>query len=152
MRQILYCLLLALPISSFAADELASCNGKLTGYSYYPAVRPGSSSSGAFEQDGIRNSMVTVRRTGDKIDVLYTDSTKTIKSVEQEGGKVIPLRSGQHDFTLLVEYPGESTDIYTFSDEGTKKTITLATSRSGDIVANPKSSLLVGECQLINIP
>lgn len=151
MRYILYTFLIVVTTAN-AADKLAVCNTKLSGYAYYPSIKPNSNTS-AIEADGIKNFSVTVMRTADgKYDVLYIDRTNSIKSATQKGGKVYLIRKGKRDFTILVDYPGERMDIYTFSKENNRDTVSLLINSSGDLVMFPKNSLLVGECQLTNIP
>lgn len=143
--------LLFITSSVFAAGEIAVCNSPLTGYSYHPF--DSASKPSTFTPDKVTNSKITVRITGtSSIDVLYTDSSQSIKSATQEGAKVVLLQVGSRDFTLGVFYPGSLTTIYIFSKKGDENTVAMHLARAGDEVKYPKSTLLVGSCELIVIP
>ena len=105
-----------------------------------------------WHDDKISKGVFTLTRVGkDVFDVLYLDTRGKPISSTQDGGVVRLLRRGSDSITVLVYYPTSATEIYSFfKEKDGRNRFTLLQSRTGDEVAFPKSSLLVGECDEIS--
>ncbi len=133
------------------ATELATCSS-LKGHSYYPnvALNP---EKGGWTPDGITGGVTTLKQLADnEFDILYIDVTKSIRSSKQEGALIRLLRKGASDMTFLVFYPGNSVEIYTFTQERSgKKTLTVLTNKGGDLAMLHRSSLMAADCDSLSL-
>lgn len=106
---------------------------------------------GGWDDDKISNGVVTLRQFSDgSFDVLYVDAFKKPMSVIQDGAKVYLLRRGPSEISLLVNYDGPATEIYSFFNEGDGRSkFTMYSNRIGPGAMSAKSSLMVGTCDFI---
>lgn len=154
MREVIQMILLSgllLSNSSFAVDIAQCSNPK--GKSYYPYLGMMDKKDAGWTDDGITGGITTLTKTSDgQYDILFVDAFKTIVSTIGDGGKVMVLSRGQRDVSFLVIYPRKTAEIYTFLvDKAGKSEFTVVTSRGGDEVMFPKTSLFRGDCQFVNI-
>lgn len=149
MRTGLFGLLLCVASYSHGV-ELATCRAPV-GKSYYHYSGLSEKKAAGWSDDKISNAVFTLTQgTDGSFDVLFVDGRGKPVSSAQDGAIVRLLRRGESSISLLVFYPSNSTEIYTFfleKDGATK--FTMMQSRSGDGVPFPKNSLLVGLCDQI---
>lgn len=130
--------------------ELATCKS-LSGRAYYHRAGLISKTESGWTDDKIGNGVFTLSQSDDgTLDVLYVDIRGKPISSTQDGALVRPIRRGTASISVLVFYPSNSTEIYTFFAEkdGSQK-VSLLQSKSGDAAMVPKSALLVGSCEPI---
>lgn len=149
MKTALFGLLFCVSIYSHGA-ELATCRAP-AGKSYYHYSGLSDKKAAGWADDKISNAVFTLTQGADgAFDVLFVDGRGRPVSSAQDGALVRLLRRGESSVSLLVFYPSNSTEIYTFflEKDGVSK-FTMMQSRSGDAVPLPKNSLLVGLCDSI---
>ena len=146
-------LLLVLPISTVIAQPqvIASCSNP-KGKSYYPELGLVKKNTSGWSDDAITGGVTNVKKIGkDKYDVVFLDVTKQIVSSLEDGGNVFLLNKGTNVFSLLVVYPGQTAEIFTFlKNNSNKLEFIQVTSRAGDGVLIAKTSMLRGECEFID--
>lgn len=132
------------------AEDLAVC-GSVSGKAYYAEKGVVSKENRGWNDDAISGGKTTLVKLGeDQYDILFLDSTGSIKSVVQQSGTVLKLRQGVSDFTFLVYYPGDTIEIYTFLvDNAGIQQVILMQSKGGDSTYFHKSAVFVGECNFI---
>ena len=84
------------------------------------------------------------------LDVRFVDASKSIKSVRAQGGNVTTLNKGEKEATILVAYPAETIETYTFytDNEGQNKFI-MTQVKSGPNALITQSSIFTGACQFV---
>lgn len=148
-RATLLTLLLCIAGHAYSA-ELATCRSPV-GKSYFHYSGLTDKKGSGWTDDKIGNAVFTLTQADDgTFDVLYVDVRGNPISSSQDGAIVRPLRKGASSISVLVFYPSNSTEIYTFFTEkdGSHK-VALLQSRNGDGAIVPKSTLLVGPCEPI---
>lgn len=135
----------------FALDVAQCSNQK--GKTYYPFVGMMDMKHSGWTDDGITGGMTTLSLVADnQYDILFVDATKSITSSIQDGGKVFMLSRGARDVSLIVIYEGKAAEIYTFLvDKSGKAEFTQVTSRGGDKVMFPRTSIFRGDCKFVNL-
>ena len=130
--------------------DIATCrNPSGTAYRHFSGNSDKKDSG--WSDDKISNGVVSLTKdaTG-KFDILYIDFRKKPISVIQDGAKVIPLRSGPTEISLLVQYDGATTELYSFfREKDGKSKYTVLTSRIGPAAISAKSGVMVGDCDPI---
>jgi hypothetical protein len=132
--------------------ELTTCRAP-AGKSYFHYSGLLDKKSAGWADDKMSNGVFTLTQTENgAFDVVYVDVRGKPISSSQDGALVRLLRKGSNSLSVLVFYPSSSTEIYTFFTEkdGAHK-FTLLQSRNGDAAAVPKSTLLVGSCEPIQL-
>lgn len=132
------------------AQEIASCRDP-EGPTYFHFAGAEQKSAAGWTTDRIRGGRVSLVKAGDQLDILYSDIRAKPISSNADGGKVVLLGYGQDAVTVLVHYQ-TSTEIYTFFNEkdGTTK-YTMLQTKTGASVPFPKSALLLGACDPLNL-
>lgn len=135
-------------VNAYSANQIATCSSP-KGYTYYPAYGLVPPNKSGWQDDAITNGKVFLSENGGKYDISYTDSSSrgTTSSI-QDGATTLILRKTNSDVQVLVSYPNDTTEIYTFwrTTDGRYQYSQLQ-NKSGSI---PKSSVLVGSCSFIN--
>ena len=130
--------------------DIATCrNPSGTAYRHFSGSNDKNDSG--WSDDKITNGVVSLTKdaTG-KFDILYIDFRKKPISVIQDGAKVIPLRSGPTEISLLVHYDGSATELYSFfREKDGKNKYSVLTSRLGPAAISAKSGVMVGDCDPI---
>ena len=132
------------------AEEITTCREPSgTAYFHYGGLVDKKGSG--WQPDKIGGGAVTLIQNDDlSFDILYLDGRKKPISSVQDGGLVRLLRSGADTLTLLVHYPGATTEIYSFfKEKDGQGRFTMMQSRTGDRAVIPKSSVLLGVCEAI---
>ncbi|RYE73555.1 MAG: hypothetical protein EOO81_00030 [Oxalobacteraceae bacterium] len=129
------------------AQEMATCK-EPQGYAFYPYKGLNKKETAGWEKDGISGGIFSLKRlNADEWDILFIDTTKSIRSSKHEGGIIKLLRAAEKEMTFLVYYPGSTLEIFTFLQEKDgKNSFHVITSKGGDTAFLPKSSILVGTC------
>jgi hypothetical protein len=138
--------MLFLPIN-VNAQEIATCKN-LEGYSYYHFSGVVPKNKSGWNDDKITGGVTTLTKNANgEYDILILDASKTIKSLTQEGGKVILIRKGVKDASFIHLYPGMVAEVYTFwtTTDGKNK-LDMLRSKGGNGVLVHLSSLMIGEC------
>ena len=112
---------------------------------------PQDKATAAWSDEKIGGGVVTlVQGTDGAFDMLYVDVRKRPISTAQDGAKIIKLRSGPNELSLLAHYSGSTSEIYSFfREKDGKNRYTVMTSRIGPETFAPKSSVMVGDCEPI---
>jgi hypothetical protein len=129
------------------AQEMATCK-EPQGYAYYPYKGLNKKETAGWDKDGITGGVFSLKRlNAEEWDILFIDTTKSIRSSKQEGAVIKLLRAGEKDMTFLVYYPGMTLEIYTFLQEKDgKNSVHILVSKGGDAAPISKSSVMVGTC------
>lgn len=130
--------------------NIATCrNPSGTAYRHFSGLNDKKDSGWSDEK--ISNGLISLTKdaTG-KFDLLYVDVRKTPISMIQDGAKVILLRTGPAEISLLVHYDGATSEIYSFfREKDGKNKYTVLTSRIGPAAIAAKSSVMIGDCDPI---
>jgi len=133
------------------AVEIASCSNP-KGTVYFPELGVVTKKDSGWKSDKISGGITKLSKIGkDDFDILYFDSTNRITSSKESGATILPLSKGKNNISILVIYPGAVAEVYSFikNNSGTLE-YTHVANKGGDAVLIPKSSLMRGECQVIN--
>jgi hypothetical protein len=130
--------------------DLTTCRNP-SGKAFRHFTGPQDKSGAGWSDEQIRNGVLTLVQGQDgKFDMLFIDVRKKPISMTQDGGRVIFLRSGPEELSLLVHYDGSATEIYSFfKEKDGKHRYTVLASRTGPQAFAPKSAIMVGDCDPI---
>lgn len=133
------------------AQEIANCKNP-SGYAYYHQAGIVSQKSSGWQESKITGGIFTLKRLpNNEYDILIVDARKSIISLTQDGGKIIPLRKGERDATFVHIHPGMVIEIYTFwTGADGKNRFDMLQSKGGDGMPIHLSSLMTGDCGTIN--
>lgn len=103
-----------------------------------------------WQDNGIKNGVFEVVISNGNLDVRYVDAAKRIMSSVTDGGQVTILNRGKNEISVLVHYPKNGIEVYSFyvDKEGKNKFI-LTQARGGESVPITQSSIFVGSCDFI---
>ncbi len=137
--------------NAFAVD-VAQCSSP-SGKAYYPYLGVVDQKSSGWTDDKISNGITTLQKTGEnEYDILFVDVTKRIVSSRQDGGNVVLLSRGAGSVSVLIVYPGQSAEVYTFLvDKAGKAEYLHVQSRAGDAVMISKVAVMRAECQFVRL-
>jgi hypothetical protein len=143
-------LILSLSQLGFAGEDIIAHGKSPQGKSYFPYSGPVTKKAAGWQDDGITNGVFEVAVSDGNLDVRYVDAAKRIKSSRADGGQVTVLNKGENEVSVLVYYPRNAIEVYTFyiDNEGKKKFI-LTQVRGGKNVLISKSAILTGSCSFI---
>lgn len=146
---ILLVVLMTSVISSYAV-EIATCQNPI-GKAFYHFAGLTDKAGAGWAEDKITNGNSTLIQLDDgSFDILYLDGRKKPISSLQNGGLVRLLRRGSTNLTLIVFYPNATTEIYSFfREKDGRNRFTQMQNKTGDDAAFPKSSVMVGDCEII---
>ena len=153
MRYFLFVLLFVFSTQSFAEDLLiANCSNPIgQAYFHHYGIVPEDGSG--WDKDGFEsvNATFSLKKLGEnKYDILFIDATKSIKSSTQEGAKIFPVIITNTSITMVIIYPQEIVETYSFwTNAKGKNKFAISQSKTGDILLR-KNSLMVGDCSYIN--
>ena len=144
MKKLLVLMLLTLPFNIFAETIIACKSPK--GYSYHlpgPFVKEEMS---GWTKDGVSKGKWSVIKNNDEIDILFIDATDEIISARADGGTVVPIGISENQtmFSILVNYPNNVVEIFTFDMKNKK--FFLSGHKYGERSRIKKSYSMVGEC------
>ena len=125
MTRLLLTLLVAFVPSTALAETVMTC-GESTGHAFFhtgPLVPP---EKAGFKEDAITEGKTSlVRKQDGKYGILFVDATGSIKSVEDQGGVIVPFAKASGGLiSLLLLYPDQLTEIYAFNPQ-TRKLVLL---------------------------
>ena len=102
-------------------------------------------------KDKITGGITTLKKISkDNFDILYVDARKNIYSSVDSGAKVLLLRQSEFELAVLVYYPNDTIEIYTFYKTNDNKfEYTHLQTKGGDIDIS-KSMVMVGSCDKID--
>ena len=152
MHYNLIAILVAVASSTVAAQstDIATCRDP-SGKAFRHFSGPQEKATAGWSDERIGGGVVTLAQGKDgDFDMLYVDVRKKPISMSQDGAKIIKLRSGPTELSLLAHYPGSTSEIYSFfREKDGKSRYTVLTSRVGPETFAPKSSVMVGDCEPI---
>jgi hypothetical protein len=134
-----------------SADEYIIAHGESPqGKSYFAYTGLVSENGSGWLDNGISNGVFEVAVSNGDLDIRYVDAAKRIKSSLADGGKVTVLNRGENEISVLVHYPKNGIEVYSFyvDKEGKNKFI-LTQVRAGENVPIAQSSIFVGSCDFI---
>lgn len=143
-------LILSLSQLAFAGEEIIAHGENPQGKCYFPYSGLVTKKAAGWQDDSITNGVFEVAVSDGKLDVRYIDAAKRVMSSRADGGQVTVLNKGENEVSVLVYYPKNAIEVYTFyiDKEGKKKFI-LTQSRGGENVLITKSAILTGSCDFI---
>jgi len=116
MTRLLLTLLIAfVPLVVFP-KTIMTC-GESKGHAFYHAGPLVPSEKAGFKEDAISGGKTSLLQKQDgEYGILFVDVTGSIKSVEDQGGTIIPFRTASDGLvSLLLLYPDQLTEIYAFN-------------------------------------
>ena len=134
------------------SQTIANCKD-LSGYSYFNYKGIIKKNESGFDRDKISGGITTFEKVGpDKYDILILDARKSLYSLTQDGGKIILMRKSKDEVAFLHYHDKtELIEIYSIWTDADKKVqFTLLQNRSSGAFL-PKSSLLVGVCDFLDL-
>ena len=131
------------------AQEVANCHSP-KGKAYFAHLGIVPQDKAGWQDDAVTGGAYTLTRQGKELDLLYVDSTKRVASTKAQGGTVQLLRIGERNFSVLVYYPNDTIEIYSFIKENSGKlTLHIMQSKGGNALVQ-KSSVMIGRCEFID--
>ena len=124
-RLLLTLLLIAFAPSAVLAETVMTC-GESKGHAFFHTGPLVPREKAGFAEDGISGGKTSlVRKQDGKYGIYFVDVSGSIKSVEDQGGVIIPFRTASDGLiSLLLLYPDQLTEIYAFNPK-TKKLVLL---------------------------
>ena len=150
MKKLFFCLIYFCTTLLFA-QTITNCRNP-AGYAYYNHSGVTSLKESGFQDDKISGGITSFVKLPDgKYDINIVDIRKQIISFTQDGGRVVLLRSGKNDATFLHFHPGMVIELYSFwLERDGKAKFSMIQSKGGDNMPIHKSSVLVGDCDIID--
>jgi hypothetical protein len=136
-------------VNASYAETIANC-GNLEGHAYYQQQGSITEKNSGWKPDKISDGNIALQKLKEGYDIVYVDSTNNMSSTLQDDkAKITLLNRTDEELTFLVHLPSGGSDIYRFfkQSDGSNK-IALISART----QLPKSSLMIGNCDYINIP
>lgn len=124
-----------------SARTLITC-GASQGYSYYFAGKLIPKDKSGWVKDGFSKGKIALTLSGKTVDILFSDATG-MKSASSNGAKVVTLDTSKSSVTVLVLYPKETAEIYTFNL--VKKFVLWSQQKYGNSIQ--KGAMFVASCQ-----
>jgi hypothetical protein len=84
-------------------------------------------------------------------DILYVDSTLNISSARADGATVDPIRFGDDEITVTVNYPGQTFEIYSFTRVGGGVLRLTYLQSRGAAAGFNNGTLMIATCSRIDI-
>jgi hypothetical protein len=130
----------------------ATC-GPLEGWSFYHYSGVMKKERAGWQKDSIKKGKFSFKFLGDqKFDILIEDATGKLFSLSQDGGTVIPIRFKKDNIALVHGSVRGVVEIYNvFRESGGTVKMSLMQNK-GEGVLIQKSSLLIGNCDYLEIP
>jgi hypothetical protein len=135
---------------AFAEEEIIAHGENPKGKSYFPYLGIVPKKSVGWQDSSITDGIFEVVVSNGVLDVRYVDSAKRIKSSIADGGQVSILFKGDNEVSVIVHYPKNGIEVYTFyvDKDGNKKFI-LTQARGGENVPITQSSIYTSSCDFI---
>ena len=143
-------LILILSKLAFAGEEIIAHGENPQGKCYFPYSGLVSKKDAGWQNHSITNGVFAVAVSDGNLDVRFVDAAKRIRSSRADGGQVTILNKGESEISVLVYYPKNAIEVYTFyiDKDGEKKFI-LTQVRGGENIPITKSAILYGSCNFI---
>jgi hypothetical protein len=152
MRKTILAVFFMLIISKVAfAEEYIIAHGENPkGKSYFAYTGMVAKKDSGWKNNGIKNGIFEVVLNNNKLDIRYVDAAKRIVSSASDGGQVTLLNKGKNEISILVNYPKNGIEVYSFYvDKDGKNKFILTQSRGGENVPIAQSSIFEGSCDFI---
>ena len=111
MRLFLLLLLIFFSRSAFSEQIVTTC-GASFGHDFW--ITNKTFKKGGWEKSNLQDGKIFLSKINDKFILKFKDQSGKIKSVEELGGKLIPLENNKGNITLLISYSG-NVEVYSFS-------------------------------------
>lgn len=132
------------------AQDVARCSDS-KGQAFYPFSGLIPKDKSGWREDGISKGRITVKRlANNEFDLIFSDAQRPDVSSRADGGIVLMARAATQDFSLVIVYPGSTTEIYSFWRANDGRLQYSHLQNKAGIAPIPKSSALVGQCEFIN--
>lgn len=144
-------LVLLIAKSAFAGEQIIAHGENPKGKSYFAYTGLVLKEKNAGWQDNaLSGGIFEVVLNNGVLDVRFVDASKSIKSVLAQEGKVTTLNKSKDGATILLIYPAETIEVYTFykDHEGQNKFIMTQT-KSGPNALITQASIFAGSCQFV---
>ncbi len=154
-KLLLKIILLLIPFifsSTLIAKDIANCES-LDGYAYYLNYGLVPSNESGMADDYIskgKTSLKLLNKEKNEFDILYYDALGSITSSKQDGASILPLLVSPSSISLIVYWPSQTIEVYSFWREDNGKTkYSLQQSKMGDVPIR-KVNLMVGDCSYLS--
>lgn len=134
----------------FADEDIIAHGENPKGKTYFPYIGLLSKGDSGWKDNNITNGIFEVAVSNGNLDVRYVDASKRIMSSRADGGQVSILNKEDNEVSVLVYYPKNAIEVYTFYiDKDGKKAFILTQARGGENVPITQSSIYTGSCSFI---
>ncbi|MBI4398791.1 MAG: hypothetical protein HY586_06670 [Candidatus Omnitrophica bacterium] len=135
---------------AFANEQVIAHGENPQGKSFFAYTGLVSKKDAGWQNAGMDNGIFEVVLNDGVLDVRFVDASKNIKSVREQGGKVTTLNKGEKEAAILVAYPAETIETYTFyTDNGGQNKFIMTQVKSGPNALITQSSIFTGACQFV---
>ena len=136
--------------TAFANDQVIAHGENPQGKSFFAYTGLVSKKDAGWQNTRMDKGIFEVVLNEGALDVRFVDASKSIKSVRAQGGNVTTLNKSEKEATILVAYPAETIETYTFyrDNEGQNKFI-MTQVKSGPNALITQSSIYTGACQFV---
>jgi len=144
-------LVMLVSVSAFAQEERIAKGKSPEGKTFFLYKGLVQKQDSGWQENGIGNGLFEVVINEGLLDVRFVDAAERIVSSRADGGVVQILNKGENEVSVLVYYPGNAIEVYTFyTDNDGKNKFTLTQVRGGPSVLLPQSSIFSGDCDYID--
>ena len=124
------------------ASTIVSC-GENAGHAfYYPGLMIPQKDAG-WHEDGTSGGKFALTLSDEKLDILFYDATSVLQSARDTGGTVTLLGAEGAWITVLVNYPKQTAELYTFNID--TKRYAMSSHKYGAAPIQ-KAATVVGKC------
>ncbi len=131
------------------AQDIAVCHSP-KGRAYFANLRIVPANKSGWKDDAIDGGRITLTRQEKDLDVLFTDANKRVASSKNSGATVSLMRISADNFTILVYYPNDTIELYSFMRETSGALSAHAIQSTGGVSLVHKSSIMIYKCDLID--
>ena len=96
------------------ANTIITCGGN-AGHAFYFAGLIVTAKDAGWHDDGTSSGKTALTFDGQKLDILFADTTGSLQSAKASGATVTLLGSEGSWITVLVNYPNTTAELYTFN-------------------------------------
>ncbi len=109
--KVLFIFIIVISPNAFSEEIITKC-GSSYGHDFW--IENKVFKKGGWEKSSLPDGKILLSKKNDKFILKFKDQSGKLKSVQQLGGKIIPLENNKGNITLLVSYSG-NVEIYSFT-------------------------------------
>ena len=103
---------------AFGQNIITRC-GSSEGHDYW--VNNEALNVGGWKKANIPGGKIVLLRNGDDFDIEITDARGIPSTVSSQNGVIVPVENSNNNVTLIINYPGSGTEVYSFTLDEKKK-------------------------------